>query len=201
MDASTPSKLCNNHEDTGLATGFFYVFLWLILSSGEMGLFNPLPGFRGIKTVKIAVIFLLVSTVACNRAVLRGGLRDKQPVGLILQLKTDRDEYAQGEPISLVLTVTNSGSHIISLSFPSSQIYDFVVRRQGKEIWRWSGDRMFAAVLTELKLNPGESRTYPESWSQVDEEGKQVTAGSYELTGMVVSKPPVSSPSRSIRIH
>lgn len=156
--------------------------------------------------VKIAMILLvfLIYAAACNQVVPPPGLGNKsasQPEGLMLQLKTDRDEYAAGEPVSLRLTVTNLGDQVVRLSFPSSQIYDFVVRQQGQEIWRWSSDKMFAMVLTELKLNPGESRTYHETWPQVDRKGEQVTAGSYELVALLVSQPPISSFPQSIRIR
>lgn len=167
---------------------------------------KKVKGFLGREeALKITIILLLlIYATACNQVVPPPGLGNKsasQPEGLMLQLKTDKDEYAAGEPVSLGLTVTNLGDQVIRLSFPSSQIYDFVVRRQGQEIWRWSSDKMFAMVLTELKLNPGESRTYHETWPQVDQKGEQVTAGSYELVALLVLQPPILSFPQSIRIR
>jgi hypothetical protein len=94
--------------------------------------------------------------------------------------------------------VTNTGEQPVTLLFPSAQVYDFVVRQSSREIWRWSRERMFAAVLTEVRLLPGKPQSYNAFWEQGDTEGRQVPPGAYEVIGFLVGQQPTLS--RSLRI-
>jgi len=76
--------------------------------------------------------------------------------GLGLVLKADKETYAQGDPIKLILHVTNRGTEPVTLYFLSAQRYDVAVKNlEGQEIWRWSNGRMFAQVMGEETLQPG----------------------------------------------
>lgn len=105
---------------------------------------------------------------------------------LDITFKTDRDVYQSGQGVVMKLIVANKGDESIKLTFPSSQIYDFMVIKGGKEIWRWSQDKMFAMMLTEVTLSPGEKREYKEVWDQKDGKGKIVRPGEYEIVGLIV---------------
>jgi hypothetical protein len=94
--------------------------------------------------------------------------------GLQLILSTDKAAYQSKEPIVIVLTLTNEGLRPIKLTFPSAQKYDFIVRKDKEEIWRWSEDKMFALMLTELTLQPNQSLTYEEIWTQEDMEARSI---------------------------
>jgi hypothetical protein len=75
---------------------------------------------------------------------------------LDLLLKADKSTYAPGEPIALTLEVANRGPHPVTLNFRTNQRYDIVIRdSQGREVWRWSAEQMFAQVLGEEILPPG----------------------------------------------
>ncbi len=105
----------------------------------------------------------------------RGALR--------LDLRADRAVYAVGEPITLTLAVTNPGADPVTLTAPSSQLYDFIVLREGREIWRWSAGQMFLTVLTPLTIAPGQTRAFTETWDQRDRNGQPVTPGDYVIVG------------------
>ena len=95
-------------------------------------------------------------------------------------------EFHAGETITFVVTLTNRASVPRTLTFPTSQTHDCIVSAADhKEVWRHSSGRMFAQVITELTLKPGESRAYTATWNQTDARGKPVPPGEYEAAGLV----------------
>lgn len=65
--------------------------------------------------------------------------------------------------VSFTLDVTNRGSKLVELTFPSGQTHDFsVVDSTGREVWRWSRDRMFTQSLQNRQLAATETATYAE---------------------------------------
>lgn len=99
------------------------------------------------------------------------------------------------------LIVSNKRNKVIKFIFPSAQKYDFVVKRNEKEVWRWSKDKMFAMVLTEFMLEPRQSVIYQEKWEpQEFKDGKVNAFGVYEIVGILKIKPEIISPSVFIEI-
>ena len=129
----------------------------------------------------------------------RSGYGEVKDVALSLQ--ADRTIYRVGQRVVLTLTVTNTGERPLRLMFPSAQVYDFVVRQDGREVWRWSRDKMFAMVLTEVLLLPGTSQSYSQPWDQVDTDGKPVLPGAYEVVGLLAGRQPDHSQSLRINIR
>ncbi len=110
----------------------------------------------------------------------------QESVPLRLDLRTDHPVYAVGEPVELTLGVTNPGPDPISVTAPSSQLYDFIVLKEGREVWRWSLGRLFAAALTQLTIPPGGTRAFSERWDQRDRDGRPVTPGNYVVMGILI---------------
>jgi hypothetical protein len=76
-----------------------------------------------------------------------------------LEVKVIRDS------VQLVLHATNPTSRPLTLEFSTAQRYDFVVSdANGREVWRWSADQMFAQALGREVLAPGATRQYREVW-------------------------------------
>jgi hypothetical protein len=89
---------------------------------------------------------------------------------------------ATGE-VRLVLHVSNTTERVLEFTFPTSQRYDFVVENlTGQEVWRWSADRSFLQVVTDARLEPGETWTMEAVWSTEREAGTYVATG--RLTAM-----------------
>jgi hypothetical protein len=107
--------------------------------------------------------------------------------GLRLSLTADRRVYSVREPVALTLTVANPGRSPVTLQFPSSQQYDFEVRRAGQVVWRWSAGRMFAQALTSLTLGAGEQRVFTQSWNQQDNNDQPVAPGAYEAAATLTT--------------
>lgn len=95
-------------------------------------------------------------------------------------------EFPAGAAISFVVTIKNQASAARTLTLPTGQTHDVVVMDAGhKEVWRYSRGRMFAQVIVDLTLKPGESRSYTTTWDQTDVKGKALPPGDYEAIGLV----------------
>jgi hypothetical protein len=76
------------------------------------------------------------------------------------------------EGVALVFHVTNSGPKAIELIFPNGQTHDFVVTDSvGREVWRWSSDRMFTQALRNSVLDAGETQSYEGRWDPAGRRG------------------------------
>ena len=111
-----------------------------------------------------------------------------------LSLTSSKPAYSNGEPVELSLTVTNVTKEPVTLTFRSAKQYDFLIKKDGQELWRWSEGKMFAMVLTHLKLNPEETKIFRVVWPQTDKTNHQVNPGSYEAVGIL----PVSGNALSV---
>ncbi len=121
--------------------------------------------------------------------------------GLKIELKLDKPSYKLKEPVKMTLTVTNKSKETFKDSFRSSQMYDFRVKQDNKEIWHWSADKFFAQVITEFTLSPEKSVSFKEVWEQVDNDGKKVSAGKYQVIGILATRPERSSHIVSVEIR
>lgn len=66
-----------------------------------------------------------------------------------------------GAGVTFALDVTNAGSKLVELTFPTGQTHDFaVLDAAGQEVWRWSADRMFTQALQNKQIPAGETVTY-----------------------------------------
>jgi hypothetical protein len=100
-----------------------------------------------------------------------------------------------GGDVQLTLRVTNASDVAVPLTFPSAQTHDFVVRQRGVELWRWSADRMFAAVITSRVLAPGETAEFIERWAP-----PAGVTGEFEVEASVASADHPLRRSASIRL-
>ena len=68
-----------------------------------------------------------------------------------------------GERVTFALSVTNRGPKMMELTFPSGQTHDFsVLDGAGREVWRWSRDRMFTQSLQNRQLAAKETTSFEE---------------------------------------
>jgi len=112
---------------------------------------------------------------------------------LQLSLTTDKVEYAVGEPVNITLSLKNLTDRELRLQFPTSQQFDFVVRSNETEVWRWSQGRMFAMVLTTMVLEAQSSKSHTTVWAQNDKSGRPVPPGRYEVLALLPFPQPIFS--------
>jgi hypothetical protein len=68
--------------------------------------------------------------------------------------------------VRLAFNVMNASASKIEIEFPSGQTHDLVVLDEsGREVWRWSADRMFTQSLQTKQLDAGETIAYDETWN------------------------------------
>jgi hypothetical protein len=104
---------------------------------------------------------------------------------LKLTLATDKETYEEGEPVSIAMSVTNSGKDPRTLAFASGQQCDFVVAKDGREIWKWSGGKYFTQSLISRTVGPGEVLRLKQLWNQKNIAGERVGPGEYSITGIL----------------
>jgi len=100
-------------------------------------------------------------------------------------------EFRGRKPITFAVTIRNRSNAVRTLTLPSSQTHDCIVfSGKNQEVWRWSADRRFAQVITELSLAPGESRSFTSTWNLTDRKGAPLPPGDYRVVGLVPGRAP-----------
>jgi hypothetical protein len=107
---------------------------------------------------------------------------------IVYQLATDKAVYGTEDPVDLTLTVTNSGAQDAKFVFPTTQQYDFVVKRGETLIAKWSLGQTFVQSGLDLILAAGKSFTFNTRWLQKDQDNHFVGPGPYEIVGMFTPK-------------
>ncbi|MBU4175994.1 MAG: hypothetical protein KKB90_03735 [Actinobacteria bacterium] len=108
--------------------------------------------------------------------------------GFEVAITADPGEQTTGGEIGLVLVVTNTSGRERAFTLPDTQEYDFVAYdMNGKEAWRWSSDKGFFQVLTDVSFEPDQSRSYPDTWSTPG-----LSPGDYILKAYFVGLPGVT---------
>jgi Intracellular proteinase inhibitor len=95
-------------------------------------------------------------------------------------------DFPAAEPIRFSMSVTNCADSRIVMRYPNTQRYEFGVSLASdypRELWKWSNGKVFAESLGEETFEPGETKTYAETWDQRSKSGEQVSPGLYILTG------------------
>jgi len=88
-----------------------------------------------------------------------------------------------GGEVSWRLTVSNRAAEDDSLTFPTVQLGDVILEREGSERYRWSDGRLFAQVMTEQRLEPGAT------WTITLDDTLDVEPGAYEAVGVLACIP------------
>ena len=74
--------------------------------------------------------------------------------------------------VDFVLHVTNTSARPVTLEFPTSQRYDFIVQDGSAEVWRWSGGQMFSQLVSQETLKAGETRDFSAKWDSETRSGR-----------------------------
>ena len=104
---------------------------------------------------------------------------------LLLISLAGRRSYRPGETVTLYLIKINIGSTAISLSYPTTQRFDFTATANNQE-WTWSRDRAFGFQQADLVIQPGECEVYTATWNQQSNNEMQMT-GNTIITGWNVT--------------
>lgn len=130
----------------------------------------------------LAIVFLISLGLLLPVLGVKGVTPTPSLEGLNFWIATDKGEYAPGEKVTLNLILENRGSSDLTLRFSTSQVYDIQISGPGSYFWRWSKDRFFAQVITEIRLRPGERKIFQEFW----ETGENFAPGDYLVTASLI---------------
>lgn len=97
-----------------------------------------------------------------------------------LQARTNKTQYATGEPIKVTLTATNIQTKDAYLKFSSGQRFDLQLFASGSQesLYMWSANKMFVAASSHVKLKQGQSETYD---ATIGSEMGELKPGKYRL--------------------
>jgi regulator of replication initiation timing len=114
--------------------------------------------------------------------------------GLVLQLNVN-DLIKTGETVRVNFSLTNFGSQKVTLVFPSPKIFDFkVLDSSGKVVYEWSQDKSFPALIVEIALEPGQTKTASLPWEC------KLPPGEYVIIGIVSSYNMTITATKVIRV-
>lgn len=87
------------------------------------------------------------------------------------------------DDVEFTFRVTNVGTNPLDLTFPSGQLAELIVERDGAEVWRLSDGRLFTQALQTRTVEPDEALTVSAHWS-APEPGRYRVTGSLEARNM-----------------
>jgi len=101
-------------------------------------------------------------------------------------LKIKNKRFKVDELVSFSLEISNTQDKTLKLFFPTSKIYDFTVYDEGgKEVYRWSGNKLFTQVVTRVILKPQEVKEFNLEWEQKVGFGDKAKPGKYQIIAEV----------------
>jgi hypothetical protein len=102
---------------------------------------------------------------------------------LDVELAASPSPPRSGGEVRWLLTVTNRSADGVVLTFPTAQLGDVTLARDGVERYRWSDGRMFAQVVVDQPLDPAAT------WTIALDGRLDVEPGAYEAVGVVTCNP------------
>ena len=105
--------------------------------------------------------------------------------GLEVRFGVEPVRLVSGRPVRWLFTLANRGRARRAVAFTSAQRAEVVLSADGVELYRWSAGRLFAAVLFERELSPGEE------WSFSLEDALALPAGRYVLDARMTARPAI----------
>lgn len=109
--------------------------------------------------------------------------------------------FTPSQQIQFVLSVRNRSTSSQTVTFNTSEQYNFAVFESGSatEVWTWSLGQSFNQTTTTLTWQPDEIKTFTVTWNQVSDGNQLVAAGNYEaIAGLTCTNSSSSSSSSSL---
>jgi len=143
---------------------------------------------------RLVVLALITAVAGCGA----GGdsserQAGKQKRGLVLSASFD--ELKSNKPVTWKLEVENDGPDEATLAFRSGKDGDVALLKDGREAYRWSGDKYFSQAMRQVHLEPGEKKTFT-----LEEKALTTEPGDYELVADLDSEPAPPPARRSAKV-
>lgn len=131
----------------------------------------------------------MVTIVAGEHTVADFLLTPIPPPPIQVVATTDKAEYAQGEPVHMVLEATNISQEPITLHFPVEREYDFLIFFQDRLVWH-VGPVDPGTGEHDVTLEPHQTLRYEATWDQTTLWGDPAPPGPYHMVGALLSMRP-----------
>jgi len=130
---------------------------------------------------RIAAVILMVAALVVGGC---GGSEQETASWLGLVVSVSNLSPRVGQSTTLRLRATNRSHIPQSLTFTSSQRYDFIVRDVGGEVvWNWASGQQFSQALSREIMQPGETWTFTKTWDLRDNNEEALAAAQYTAQG------------------
>jgi hypothetical protein len=98
-----------------------------------------------------------------------------------------------GDSVPITLRLTNTGSEPTVIHLQGRPVaFDIIITRQdGIPVWRRLEGAVVSAILQVRTLAPGEVIDFSDTWTQKNNSGAAVEPGSYTITGILPTDPPL----------
>ncbi|MBU1699561.1 MAG: hypothetical protein KJ970_20740 [Candidatus Eisenbacteria bacterium] len=128
------------------------------------------------------------------------------PHAVVASLSVEPPAGEMGSHRRLKLSLANHGAESVTLTFPTTQLYDLIILRGGPQpadpmlpdpstpdllIWNWAHAMEFSQVITTLSLEPGAVRSFEETWEGCSNAGDVADPGGYHLEARIPADIPV----------
>lgn len=131
------------------------------------------------------ILFIFISLLALG--LLTGFFRPRPQGSIQIKICLDRSFYESNSLIGIAVVIYSAKD--THLDFNTSQIYDLILLKDGKQVWKWSDGKMFTQVMGSRIIKANE----PLLFSVIlDSAQIGLTPGKYELTPIVCSRNPQS---------
>ncbi len=125
---------------------------------------------------------ILIAAFAISGTLLTSSRCAAQAADDLLQgVEAAGDTHKLGEVVEMKFAVKNRGDRPQTFHFRSSKLFDIWITRAGKEVFRLSRGKAYAAVITNLTIDPGRTKSFTARWDQKDFDGNQVGPGAYKV--------------------
>jgi len=105
-----------------------------------------------------------------------------------------------GDKMDVQISLVNNTSEKVEIVFADSQKIDFTASdSNGREVYRWSKDKRFPAVINTLPLEPGRSWSH-EITIPIGTGEFMLAPGTYKIEVVMVGNPTLSATAESVEI-
>ena len=103
------------------------------------------------KILIIQLLIILFLPISC----LDASKTKASPPSITVEVFTDKFIFFTDETITIHIKVTNPTNSSVELDFPTSFQFDYIICDIfGREIYRWSADKAFLQVRTQIRIPP-----------------------------------------------
>ena len=143
-----------------------------------------------------ALVVFVAALGACDRGGSRsGGAVSDSGNGLSLTVAYD-EPLRTGRPVTWGLKLENRGRSAVTLRFSTGKEGDVALVQGGREVYRWSANRLFSQALRERSLGAGDAHTF-----KLEEKSLGVPPGDYDLVAEVASDPSPGALRQPVTVH